>query len=47
MKELFNISPHSTGDGFTMSLKTGTIDVPDEYGGYIISRVWEPERQNQ
>lgn len=37
MKELFNISPHSTGDGFTMSLKTGTIDVPDEYGGYIIS----------
>lgn len=37
MKELFNICPHSTGDGFTMSLKTGTVDVPDECGGYIIS----------
>ena len=37
MKELFNISPHSTGDGFTMDLKTGEVDVPDEYGGYIIS----------
>lgn len=37
MKELFNISPHSTGDGFTMDLKTGVVDVPDEYGGYIIS----------
>lgn len=30
MKELFNISPHSTGDGFTMDLKTGVVDVPDE-----------------
>lgn len=37
MKELFNISPHSTGDGFTMDLKTGEVDVPDENGGYIIS----------
>ena len=37
MKELFNISPHSTGDGFTMDLKTGIVDVPDENGGYIIS----------
>ncbi len=37
MKELFNISPHSTGDGFTMDLKTGVVDVPDEDGGYIIS----------
>lgn len=37
MKELFNISPHSTGDGFTMDLKTGVVDVPDENGGYIIS----------
>ena len=37
MKELFNIKPHSTGDGFTMDLKTGEVDVPDENGGYIIS----------
>ena len=37
MKELFNISPHSTGYGFTMDLKTGVVDVPDENGGYIIS----------
>lgn len=37
MKELFNISPHSTGGGFTMDLKTGVVDVPDENGGYIIS----------
>ena len=37
MKELFNISPHSTGDGFTMDLKTGVVDVHDENGGYIIS----------
>lgn len=34
MKELFNISPHLTGDGFTMKLKTGVIDVPDKHGGY-------------
>ena len=37
MKELFNISPHLTGDGFTMCLKTGVVDVPDKYGGYVIS----------
>lgn len=37
MKELFNISPHFTGDGFTMCLKTGVVDVPDKYGGYVIS----------
>lgn len=37
MKELFNITPHLTGDGFTMDLKTGIVDVPDENGGYIIS----------
>ena len=37
MKELFNITPHLTGDGFTMELKTGVVDVPDENGGYIIS----------
>lgn len=37
MKELFNITPHLTGDGFTMDLKTGVVDVPDENGGYIIS----------
>ena len=34
MKELFNITPHSTGDGFTMDLKTGVVDVPDENGLY-------------
>ena len=37
MKELFNISPHFTGDGFTMKLKTGVIDVPDKHGGYLVS----------
>ena len=37
MKELFNISPHFTGDGFTMCLKTGVIDVPDKHGGYLVS----------
>lgn len=37
MKELFNITPHLTGDGFSMDLKTGVVDVPDENGGYIIS----------
>ena len=37
MKELFNIVPHTTGDGFTMRLMTGEIDVPDKYGGYLVS----------
>lgn len=37
MRELFSITPHTAGDGFTMRLKTGTVDVPDECGGYIIS----------
>ena len=37
MKELFHITPNTTGPGFHMSLKTGGIDVPDECGGYIIS----------
>ena len=37
MRELFNITPHSTGPGFRMRLKTGEIDVPDRQGGYIIS----------
>ena len=37
MKELFNIIPNSTGDGFRMKLSTGVIDVPDDNGGYIIS----------
>ena len=37
MKELFNISPHFTGDGFTMKLKTGVVDVPDKHGGYLVS----------
>mgnify|MGYP003159425685 FL=1 len=37
MKELFNITPHITGDGFRMQLSTGVIDVPDDNGGYIIS----------
>lgn len=37
MRELFDITPHSTGPGFRMGLKTGEIDVPDESGGYIVS----------
>ena len=37
MKELFNITPHTTGDGFTMRLMTGEIDVPDNHGGYLVS----------
>lgn len=37
MKELFHITPNTTGSGFHMSLKTGEIDVPDACGGYIIS----------
>ncbi len=37
MKELFDIIPSTTGKGFTMQLNTGTIDVPDKPGGYIIS----------
>lgn len=37
MKELFNIIPNSTGDGFRMKLSTGVIDVPNDNGGYIIS----------
>ena len=37
MRELFDITPHSTGPGFRMKLKTGEIDVPDESVGYIVS----------
>lgn len=37
MRELFDITPHETGPGFRMRLKTGEIDVPDESGGYIVS----------
>lgn len=37
MKELFNVTPNTTGRGFRMQLSTGTIDVPDKPGGYIIS----------
>ena len=37
MKELFNITPHTTGDGLTMRLMTGEIDVPDKHGGYLVS----------
>lgn len=37
MKELFNVIPSTTGRGFRMQLSTGTIDVPDKTGGYIIS----------
>ena len=37
MRELFDITPHPTGSGFRMMLKTGEIDVPDGCGGYIIS----------
>lgn len=37
MRELFDITPHETGPGFRMRLKTGEIDVPDRQGGYIIS----------
>ena len=29
MKELFDIIPNSTGDGFRMQLSTGVIDVPE------------------
>lgn len=37
MRELFDITPHSTGPGFRMRLKTGEIDVPNGRGGYIVS----------
>ena len=37
MRELIDITPHSTGPGFRMRLKTGEIDVPDGRGGYIVS----------
>ena len=37
MRELFDITPHSTSPGFRMRLKTGEIDVPDGRGGYIVS----------
>ena len=37
MRELFDITPHSTGPGFRMRLKTGEIDVPDGRGGYIVA----------
>ena len=37
MRERFDITPHSTGPGFRMRLKTGEIDVPDGRGGYIVS----------
>ena len=37
MKELFHITPNTTGSGFHMSLKTGEIDVPDACGGFIVS----------
>ena len=37
MKELFHITPNTTGPGFHMSLKTGEIDVPDACGGFIVS----------
>lgn len=37
MRELFDITPHPTGSGFRMRLKTGEIDVPDGCGEYIIS----------
>ena len=35
--DLFAVTPHTTGNGFAMRLKTGEIDVPDRQGGYIIS----------
>lgn len=37
MKELFHITPNTTGPGFHMTLKTGEIDVPDACGGMIVS----------
>ena len=37
MKELFHITPNTTGPGFHMALKTGEIDVPDACGGMIVS----------
>ncbi len=37
MTELFNITPHQRGKGFTFNLSTGQIDVPDQEGCYVIS----------
>ena len=35
--DLFTVVPHTTGNGFSMKLKTGEVDIPDQQGGYIIS----------
>lgn len=32
-----NITPSTTGGGFTMNLTNGTIKVPDKQGFYVIS----------
>lgn len=37
MKELFNVTPHDGGDGFLMNMTTGSIDVPDNPGCYVVS----------
>lgn len=37
MKELFNVDFHPGNDGFTMRMKNGDIDVPDEKGCYVLS----------
>ncbi len=37
MKELFDVKFNPIGLGFTMNLKNGAIDVPDDHGCYVIS----------
>ncbi len=37
MKELFDVKFNIGGPGFTMGLKNGSIDVPDQTGCYVVS----------
>lgn len=37
MRELFNVKFNTGRPGFTMNLKNGAIDVPDETGCYVVS----------
>lgn len=37
MNELYHITPHENGRGFQMGMSTGTVDVPDNPGCYVIS----------
>lgn len=37
MNELYSIMPHPDGEGFQMNMSTGSIDVPDNHGCYVIS----------